>query len=164
MVCAEHILCSLAFVSMMKLISLLLVPANNLGARRAEFAGEDCWLCTRGAARGSSNRPLFVPLQESEFLTNAIMRPWTLSTSQTPHTQLDYSPDADLEVFTNKICPGGGFGPVSDDGYGVSYIIPNNSKIFFHVSSKKSCPNTNSERFVKTLDESMDEMKALFSF
>ncbi|KAG0445276.1 hypothetical protein HPB47_017453 [Ixodes persulcatus] len=101
---------------------------------------------------------------ESEFLTNAIMRPWTLSTSQTPHTQLDYSPDADLEVFTNKICPGGGFGPVSDDGYGVSYIIPNNSKIFFHVSSKKSCPNTNSERFVKTLDESMDEMKALFSF
>ncbi|KAM7314208.1 hypothetical protein ISCGN_003993 [Ixodes scapularis] len=101
---------------------------------------------------------------ESEFLTNAIMRPWTLSTSQTPHTQLDYSPDADLEVFTNKICPGGGFGPVSDDGYGVSYIIPNNSKIFFHVSSKKSCPNTNSERFVKTLDESMNEMKALFSF
>ncbi|XP_037516905.1 carnitine O-palmitoyltransferase 1, liver isoform [Rhipicephalus sanguineus] len=101
---------------------------------------------------------------ESEFLTNVLMRPWTLSTSQTPHTQLDYSPDADLEVFRNKICPGGGFGPVSDDGYGVSYIFPNNSKIFFHVSSKKSCASTNSERFVRTIEESMDEMKALFGF
>lgn len=101
---------------------------------------------------------------ESEFLTNVLMRPWTLSTSQTPHTQLDYSPDADLEVFRNKISPGGGFGPVSDDGYGVSYIFPNNSKIFFHVSSKKSCPDTNSEKFVKAIEESMDEMKALFGF
>ncbi|XP_075548834.1 carnitine O-palmitoyltransferase 1, liver isoform-like isoform X1 [Dermacentor variabilis] len=101
---------------------------------------------------------------ESEFLTNVLLRPWTLSTSQTPHTQLDYSPDADLEVFRNKISPGGGFGPVSDDGYGVSYIFPNNSKIFFHVSSKKSCASTNSERFVRTLEESMDEMKALFGF
>lgn len=101
---------------------------------------------------------------ESEFLTNVLLRPWTLSTSQTPHTQLDYSPDADLEVFRNKISPGGGFGPVSDDGYGVSYIIPNNSKIFFHVSSKKSCASTDSERFVKTLEESMDEMKSLFGF
>lgn len=101
---------------------------------------------------------------ESEFLTNVLMRPWTLSTSQTPHTQLDYSPDADLEVFRNKISPGGGFGPVSDDGYGVSYIIPNNSKIFFHVSSKKSCPSTDSERFVTTIEESMDEMKSLFGF
>lgn len=101
---------------------------------------------------------------ESEFLNNVIMRPWTLSTSQTPHTQLDYSPDADLEVFTNKVSPGGGFGPVSDEGYGVSYIFPNNSRVFLHVSSKKSCPNTDSSKFVKTIEESMGEMKALFGF
>ncbi|XP_064471595.1 carnitine O-palmitoyltransferase 1, liver isoform-like [Ornithodoros turicata] len=101
---------------------------------------------------------------ESEFLNNVIMRPWTLSTSQTPHTQLDYSPDADLEVFANKVSPGGGFGPVSDEGYGISYIFPNNSRVFLHVSSKKSCADTDSTRFVKTIEESMDEMKALFGF
>ena len=30
---------------------------------------------------------------------------------------------------------GGGFGPVSDDGYGVSYIICHEDLIMFHVSS-----------------------------
>ena len=37
---------------------------------------------------------------------------------------------------------GGGFGPVADDGYGVSYIINGENTIFFHVSAKKSCPKT----------------------
>ena len=37
---------------------------------------------------------------------------------------------------------GGGFGPVADDGYGVSYIINGEDTIFFHVSAKKSCPKT----------------------
>ena len=37
---------------------------------------------------------------------------------------------------------GGGFGPVADDGYGVSYIINGENTIFFHVSAKKKCPKT----------------------
>ena len=31
---------------------------------------------------------------------------------------------------------------VADDGYGVSYIIAGEDVIFFHISSKKSCPVT----------------------
>lgn len=30
----------------------------------------------------------------------------------------------------------GGFGPVADDGYGVSYMIVGEDRIFFHISSK----------------------------
>lgn len=36
----------------------------------------------------------------------------------------------------------GGFGPVSTDGYGVSYIIAGEDLLFFHISSKKSCQTT----------------------
>lgn len=36
----------------------------------------------------------------------------------------------------------GGFGPVADDGYGVSYIIAGEDLIFFHISSKQSSPLT----------------------
>ena len=37
-----------------------------------------------------------------------------------------------------RISPGGGFGPVASDGYGVSYMIGGEEMIFFHVSSKKT--------------------------
>ena len=47
-----------------------------------------------------------------------------------------------LTKYPDHVCTGGGFGPVSDDGYGVSYIIAGEDAIFFHISSKISCPNT----------------------
>ena len=31
---------------------------------------------------------------------------------------------------------------MADDGYGVSYVIAGDGVIFFHISSKKSCPLT----------------------
>lgn len=99
---------------------------------------------------------------ESDFLLKTITRPWTLSTSQTPHTQLTALPDANLHIFEDKLGAGGGFGPVSDDGYGVSYLFPSDNRIFFHVSSKHSCPNTSSERFINFLVESMQEMVSIF--
>ena len=37
---------------------------------------------------------------------------------------------------------GGGFGPVADDGYGVSYIIIGDNQIYFHVSAKRSSGTT----------------------
>ncbi|GFY79543.1 carnitine O-palmitoyltransferase 1, muscle isoform, partial [Trichonephila inaurata madagascariensis] len=61
------------------------------------------------------------------------------------------------------LCTGGGFGPVSDDGYGFSYIFPSDHRFFFHVSSKHSCPQTSSKRFVELICESMKEMVDLFS-
>lgn len=48
----------------------------------------------------------------------------------------------DLKKHPKCVSAGGGFGPVADDGYGVSYIIVGEDLLFFHVSSKKSCPIT----------------------
>lgn len=60
------------------------------------------------------------------------------------------------------MCPGGGFGPVSDKGYGVSYMIPGDHHLFFHVSSKKSAKTTDPRRFTDNLFKSFAEMRALF--
>lgn len=84
---------------------------------------------------------------ESKFLDKALTQPWKLSTSQvrslfgvsklkqdsiqTPHSQ------AGLLNFNKNptmLSAGGGFGPVSDQGYGVSYIICHEDLIMFHVS------------------------------
>ena len=49
---------------------------------------------------------------DSPFLKSALAHPWKLSTSQQPQTQTNrWGKDI-------KPCPGGGFGPVSEDGYG----------------------------------------------
>lgn len=63
--------------------------------------------------------------------------------------------------LTHLISPGGGFGPVADDGYGVSYMVPDDHKIFFHISSKISSKESNSDRFVKLLFESLSDIKTL---
>ena len=68
-----------------------------------------------------------------------LSEPWRLSTSQTPHGQTNR---LDLSKNPDCISAGGGFGPVADDGYGVSYIIAGEDTLFFHISSKKSSPVT----------------------
>ena len=72
--------------------------------------------------------------------------PWRLSTSQTA-TRPEYNdmgPDLD-----NVIACGGGFGPVVDDGYGVSYFMNGENKIFFHISSSKKALHTVSSNINK---------------
>ncbi|KAL1117008.1 hypothetical protein AAG570_004336 [Ranatra chinensis] len=76
---------------------------------------------------------------DSPFLKEVLSEPWRLSTSQTPHGQTS---KLDLRRFPKCISAGGGFGPVADDGYGVSYIIAGEDLLFFHISSKKTCPDT----------------------
>ena len=101
---------------------------------------------------------------ESQFLEDIIKRPWTLSTSQQPQQQVFNSnlPDINFAPFRKMCSPGGGFGPVSDDGYGVSYMLPTDYNIFFHVSSKRSCNTTDSRRFAKLIAKSLEDMRALF--
>lgn len=74
-----------------------------------------------------------------EIFQEVLSEPWKLSTSQTPHGQ---TTRINLKKFPNCISAGGGFGPVADDGYGVSYIIAGEDLIFFHISSKRSSPAT----------------------
>jgi len=100
--------------------------------------------------------------QENEFLQNILTMPWTLSTSQTPHTQQTAVPDPNWKSFNDKLCAGGGFGTVDVNGYGIAYLFPNDHRIFFHISSKKSCPKTDSRRFGKLIFDSLDSIKNLF--
>ena len=81
---------------------------------------------------------------------------------------------------------GGGFGPVADDGYGVSYIITGEDCIFFHVSSKRKCEQTvrvnyyllvmmreiqdflffllfqNAYRFAKRIETALTDIRSMF--
>ncbi|XP_058815518.1 carnitine O-palmitoyltransferase 1, liver isoform isoform X1 [Topomyia yanbarensis] len=96
---------------------------------------------------------------DSPFLKEVLSEPWRLSTSQTPHGQ---TAKMDLKKHPDCISAGGGFGPVADDGYGVSYIVAGEDLIFFHISSKKSCGSTSSERFAQQIARALADLKHLF--
>uniref|UniRef100_A0A8C4WNM2 carnitine O-palmitoyltransferase n=1 Tax=Gopherus evgoodei TaxID=1825980 RepID=A0A8C4WNM2_9SAUR len=93
---------------------------------------------------------------ESPFLKEVLSEPWRLSTSQTPQQHID------LEKNPEFVSSGGGFGPVADDGYGVSYLHVGEHLIHFHVSSKFSCPETDSHRFGENIKQAMVDTIALF--
>ncbi|XP_067213212.1 carnitine O-palmitoyltransferase 1, liver isoform isoform X2 [Linepithema humile] len=95
---------------------------------------------------------------DSPFLKEVLSEPWRLSTSQTPHGQTSIT---DLKKYPNCISAGGGFGPVADDGYGVSYIIAGENLVFFHISSKLSSSKTDSTRFAKNIERALGDMKVL---
>ena len=71
-------------------------------------------------------------------LQQVLSEPWRLSTSQTPQRAEFCNPKDNPDLIS---C-GGGFGPVDDDGYGVSYAILGDDRIFFHVSCKRHSPTT----------------------
>ncbi|CAB1312223.1 unnamed protein product [Coregonus sp. 'balchen'] len=81
---------------------------------------------------------------DSPFLKEVLSEPWHLSTSQTPVQQVELF---DMVNHPEYISCGGGFGPVADDGYGVSYIIIGENMINFHISCKHSCPQTGSQKY-----------------
>uniref|UniRef100_A0A671N5I6 Carnitine O-palmitoyltransferase 1, muscle isoform n=2 Tax=Sinocyclocheilus anshuiensis TaxID=1608454 RepID=A0A671N5I6_9TELE len=97
---------------------------------------------------------------DSPFLKQVLSEPWRLSTSQTPQQQLNL---IDIQKFPKYVGAGGGFGPVADDGYGVSYIIVDENLITFHISSKFSSPETDSFRFGQNIRQAMLDIKALFN-
>ncbi|KAE8616982.1 hypothetical protein XENTR_v10008942 [Xenopus tropicalis] len=97
---------------------------------------------------------------DSAFLQKVLSEPWRLSTSQTPQQQLKLF---DLDKFPDHVSAGGGFGPVADDGYGVSYIFAGENLITLHISSKFSSPETNSHRFGQRICQSMRDLAQLLS-
>eukprot|EP01134_Creolimax_fragrantissima_P005903 CFRG5903T1 len=93
---------------------------------------------------------------ESKFLEKALGAQWTLSTSQQPQTQCNGMWDESMTHAYNS--PGGGFGPVSDDGYGVSYLVVDRY-IFFHVSSKYSNADTDSEKLSMAIAKALEDIR-----
>jgi len=96
---------------------------------------------------------------DSSFLKEVLSEPWRLSTSQTPHGQTSL---IDLRKHPGCVSAGGGFGPVADDGYGVSYIIAGEDIVFFHVSSKKSSADTDSDRFAGRIQRALADIRLMF--
>jgi carnitine O-palmitoyltransferase 1 len=105
---------------------------------------------------------------ESPFLNNALSRPWRLSTSQQPQQQTDNWRLVEKALEGTKFsiddarCPGGGFGPVAEDGYGVSYMVAGEDMLGFHISSKKSCPSTSSDKFAGDIEQALADLKTLW--
>lgn len=98
---------------------------------------------------------------ESPFLQSVMKHGWKLSTSQVPQQQAnnEWLPGHNGDNLPRS---SGGFGPVADDGYGVSYVICGENSFFFHVSSKRSCPATNSAVFRDTIFDALKAMDSLF--
>ncbi|XP_063044161.1 carnitine O-palmitoyltransferase 1, liver isoform-like [Engraulis encrasicolus] len=98
--------------------------------------------------------------EDSDFLKEVLSQPWSLSTSQTPLQQVDLF---DLVKHPEYVSSGGGFGPVTDNGYGVSYVIIGEDLINFHISSKHSSSETDSRRFGGNIKQAMLDILALFN-
>lgn len=97
--------------------------------------------------------------EDSPFLKEALKEPWKLSTSQTATQQTKRT---DFKKNPEMKTAGGGFGPVADDGYGVSYIISGEDTIFIHITCKVSSKKTDCKRFSELIKESFADIKALF--
>jgi len=98
---------------------------------------------------------------KSEFLDFAHSRlKWSLSSSQQPQMQTRLRDQLPEHIGKEFFCPGGGYAPISDEGYGVAYTITP-TQIFFHVTCKKSCAQTNSRRFTGLLKKCFAFMRDL---
>ncbi|VDK77714.1 unnamed protein product [Onchocerca ochengi] len=98
---------------------------------------------------------------ESPFLKRIFPPTFLLSTSQTPLNQCaEEIKHAKMDV--HKIATaGGGFGPVADNGYGISYIIVGENILSFHISSKRSANNTSSIGLRDDIIKSLEDMSLL---
>ena len=101
---------------------------------------------------------------KSDFLESIIKKQWSIRSSQQPQRQMynNGAPDLNIGKLHRASCPGGGFGP-PDEGYTISYMLPTKFNIFFHVTSKHSCAETNSQRFAKLITQSMLDMTSLLN-
>ncbi|XP_043939347.1 carnitine O-palmitoyltransferase 1, brain isoform isoform X2 [Protopterus annectens] len=97
---------------------------------------------------------------DSPFLKEVLSEPWRLSTSQTPIQQVSLF---DLANHPEYVSCGGGFGPVADDGYGVSYIIVGEDLINFHISCKHSGQGTDSHRFGRNIQQALLDIISLYN-
>lgn len=52
---------------------------------------------------------------------------------------------------------------MANNGYGVSYMLADSNHIFFHVSSKRSATNTDSDRFLERILTAFKDVKDIFT-
>jgi hypothetical protein len=100
---------------------------------------------------------------ESPFLKDAVSLPWKLSTSQVPPQQTALWRIGDKK-YAKAVSAGGGFAPVADDGYGVSYLINGENEVVFHVSAmRKGFPRTSAKRFTDAIVRALADMREVLT-
>ncbi|KAM5297911.1 palmitoyl thioesterase CPT1C isoform 3-T3 [Glossophaga mutica] len=97
--------------------------------------------------------------RQSPFLEQVHSEQWQLATSQIPVQQTHLF---DVHNYPDYVSSGGGFGPVDDHGYGVSYIFMGDDTITFHISSKKSSAKTDSHRLGQHIEDALLDVASLF--
>lgn len=154
-------------------VRTMMDPAATSDQKREalRLAGAQHQVTTRNAMTGAGvDRHLFALFvvakgtgTESKFLSEALSMKWNLSTSQLPQRQTEGLWPEFANTENKYLCVSGGFGPVDDNGYGVCYMIANDTHSIFHISSKRSAAGTDSDRFAKELARAFDDMKLLLS-
>ena len=149
----------------------LMEDTTATSAQKAEAIRTACFQHQKTARDASSghgvDRHLFALYvahawagEPPKFLKDALSMPFKLSTSQIPQRQTEFT----IKPFGKSpmLSPSGGFGPVSDEGYGVSYMMADDERTFFHVSSKHSCATTDSSRFLSHIKVALHDLRAAF--
>ncbi|XP_007453938.1 PREDICTED: carnitine O-palmitoyltransferase 1, muscle isoform isoform X4 [Lipotes vexillifer] len=154
---------STAFVQAMVQGRHLKADLQDLFRKAAEKHQNACRLAMTGAGIDRHLFCLYVVSKflgvSSPFLAEVLSEPWRLSTSQTAQFQIRMF---DPNKYPNHLGAGGGFGPVANDGYGVSYMIAGENTMFFHVSSKFSSSETNAQRFGNHIRQALLDIADLF--
>lgn len=96
---------------------------------------------------------------KTPFLDNVFSKNWSLSTSQTPqHQMVEYAKALNKEP--SLFWPAGGFACPDGSNYGVCYTIgTTGDRMSFHVTTWHSLQNTDAERFLGYLLESLREIR-----
>jgi hypothetical protein len=87
------------------------------------------------------------------------------------HTKQHHHKQRKLKTLTNqlpirsdaadaaRVSPGGGFGPVAADGYGISYMLATDARLFFHVSARRSSALTDAVRMAGNIRRALEIMR-----
>uniref|UniRef100_A0A674MKP7 Carnitine O-palmitoyltransferase n=1 Tax=Takifugu rubripes TaxID=31033 RepID=A0A674MKP7_TAKRU len=97
---------------------------------------------------------------ESPFLKELESEAWRLSSSHIPYQMIDLF---DTVNHPEYLCYGGGFGPVTDDGYGVCYLMLGGDVLTLHISCKNSCPDTDARKFGARIRAALHDLMQLLS-
>ncbi|XP_076819052.1 carnitine O-palmitoyltransferase 1, liver isoform-like [Clavelina lepadiformis] len=92
------------------------------------------------------------------FDVKVLMSMDQLSTSQSP-----FFYDAKLAKTMSIYPAGGGFAALREDGYGVYYLFLGDNFLTVHITSYRSCPETNSKVFGEKLEEAVADIKKLLA-
>lgn len=94
-----------------------------------------------------------------DFLHNKLT--WSISSSQQPQAQTKLRELLSAEMQAKFVSTGGGYAPISPNGYGVAYTLTG-SEMFFHITCEKS-KLTNCKRFRQTLERVLRQVSELMS-